>query len=132
MNNEVSYWNNVFSGKNDAKSKYDLWLNKYDQFLSMHKDIDIIDLGCGWGDDESYLLSRGYKVIACDFSIEAIKHIKQQYPEAKTIVLNMLERLPFSDESAFCIISDLSIHYFSYENTMRIISEISRVFSYVG
>jgi ubiquinone/menaquinone biosynthesis C-methylase UbiE len=127
VKNQVSEWNEIFLNCGDEKPKYDDWLNKFENALSSSKNKDIIDLGCGFGNDTLYLSERGYTVISCDYSIEALNRLDKFIKEPKKKLFNMLEGLPFEDNSASVLISDLSLHYFSWEDTKRIVNEISRV-----
>ncbi len=127
MNKQLLYWNNILKKVKLQKPEYDLWLNKYEDLLHESKDIPIIDLGCGWGADTLYLVEKGYDVIACDFSQEAIKRVRNFIPKARVKQFDMLDGLPFKDKEAKLVISDLSLHYFSLIDTNRIISEIKRV-----
>mgnify|MGYP000041994864 CR=1 FL=1 len=47
----------------------------------------ILDLGCGIGADTLYLLERGYNVLSCDFSVEALKSIENNIPNSKKFYL---------------------------------------------
>ena len=127
MDIQKEHWNNTYSKYVPEKPKYDLWLDKYSNIFETSKDRPIIDLGCGRGNDSLYLSERGYKVISCDISESAIKIVKELIPEVEAMVLNMMEALPFSDASTNIIIADLSLHYFYWKDTMRIVNEIKRV-----
>ncbi len=127
MKNQVDEWNKIFISCGDEKPKYDDWLDKFDDVLSLSKNKDIIDLGCGFGNDTLYLTERGYSVISCDYSIEALNRLDKFIKEPRKMLFNMLDGLPFGDNSAIVIISDLSLHYFSWEDTKRIVDDISRV-----
>ena len=72
MDGNKQYWNNIYESKKEKKPIYDLWLDKYKYILDKSKEKSIIDLGCGSGGDSLYLMERGYKVIACDYSEEAL------------------------------------------------------------
>ena len=121
------FWNNIYKSKKDKKLTYDLWLDKYTNILEEAKDQCIIDLGCGVGCDTLYLTERGYEVIACDCSEEALNIVNKFLPDVKTIQMDISKNLPFKDESIEVIIADLSLHYFNDETTKNIIKEIKRV-----
>ncbi len=127
MDNQLNEWNRIFLNWGTEKPKYDDWLDKYLDFLNESKDIPIIDLGCGFGNDTLYLTERGFQVISCDYSIEALNRLKSFIEKPETIFLNMLDGLPFKDNIACVLIADLSIHYFSWNDTNKIINDISRV-----
>lgn len=126
MNNK-QFWNDIFKTIKEKKPKYDLWLDEYTDILEKTKKQYIIDLGCGCGGDTLYLSERGYSVIACDCSEEALNIINKFLPEVKTIQMDISKTLPFEDESVEVIIADLSLHYFNDETTKNIITEIKRV-----
>ncbi|WDE96290.1 methyltransferase domain-containing protein [Lentisphaera profundi] len=51
----------------------------------------LISFGCGGGHDANYFSQEGYTVTALDFSSEAIKLAKNNYPDLKLIQKNILE-----------------------------------------
>ena len=87
----------------------------------------ILDLGCGIGADTLYLLERGYNVLSCDFSVEALKSIENNIPNSKTFYLDMMKKFPIDDKKYSLIIADLSLHYFNNETTIHIMKEIKRI-----
>lgn len=111
---------------------YDLWLDKHRSILEKSKDTPILDLGCGSGHDSLYLTERGYQVISCDKSEAAISKVRQAIPAGVAIIVDMLDGLPFEDKSFDIVIADLSLHYFKWEDTVRIVRDISRVLSNDG
>ncbi|TVY10121.1 methyltransferase domain-containing protein [Paenibacillus cremeus] len=124
---EAKFWNEHYEGIRTEQVRYDFWLEPFQEVLSSSNGIPILDLGCGAGNDTLYLTERGYQVISCDLSEEALKHASQLVPTAQTQQLNLLEPLPFSDDSAQVIISDLSLHYFAWADTEKVAAEIHRV-----
>jgi len=95
--------------------------------LEASSEVPIIDLGCGFGNDTLYLSERGYEVISCDYAIESLKIIEEFVPNPNTRLFNILDGLPFPDKSAKVVIADLSIHYFTWEDTNRVVRDIFRV-----
>ena len=106
---------------------YDLWLDEYKDILDKNKDNEILDLGCGIGADTLYLIERGYSVLSCDFSKEALKSIEDNIPNSKTMYLNMLEKFPIDNDTYSLIIADLSLQYFNNQDTIHIMNEIKRI-----
>ncbi len=127
MTTAKEHWNNAYGEYVAEKPKYDLWLDKHTDIIETSNEIPILDLGCGRGNNSLYLSERGYKVISCDISEAATKIVKEFVPEVEAIVLDMLEGLPFGEASARVILADLSLHYFCWEDTLRIVNEIKRV-----
>lgn len=127
MDNQLDEWNKLFLSYGTEKPKYDDWLDKYHDLLNESREIPIIDLGCGFGNDTFYLAERGYRVISCDYSIEALNRLKYFIEKPETRLFSMVEGLPFDNNVACVLIADLSIHYFSRNDTNKIINNISRV-----
>lgn len=87
MNNGfVKMWDN-WSKRRSSVHVYDLWLDEYKNILQENKDNEILDLGCGIGADTLYLLERGYNVLSCDFSVEALKSIENNIPNSEKFYL---------------------------------------------
>jgi ubiquinone/menaquinone biosynthesis C-methylase UbiE len=127
MNVQKNYWDKIYKSIWDRKIKYDLWLDKYENILIKSKDIPIIDLGCGFGNDTLYLKERGYDVISCDFSEEALQRLSNCIDNLTVKCFDLKEGLPFESNYAKIIISDLSLHYFAWNDTEKILKEIDRV-----
>lgn len=125
-NGYVEMWDN-WSKKRASRPVYDLWLEEYRNILIENKEEEILDLGCGIGADTLYLLERGYKVLSCDFSVNALRSIKKHIPNSKTMYLNMMKPFPLEDCSYNIIVADLSLHYFDNKTTMHIMKEIKRI-----
>jgi SAM-dependent methyltransferase len=125
---ELSNWNSIYNIKDEDKPPvYDDWLVKHMDLLEASRQTAVLDLGCGNGCDSLFLSERGFDVISCDWSEEALLRVQQHVPLADTRAVNLLEPLPFADNSAIVIIADLSLHYFSWETTIAIINELQRV-----
>ena len=127
MNNNIEYWNNVYTSIKNNEITYDLWLDKYMDILEKSKDTSIIDLGCGSGNDSVYLNERNYKVISCDYSTEALNIIKKNIKNSNIVEMDLTREFPFEDAMAEIIIADLSLHYFNDDTTKNILNEIKRV-----
>lgn len=119
-------WDN-WSKKRSSIPVYDLWLDEYKDILKKNKDNEILDLGCGIGADTLYLIERGYNVLSCDFSKEALKCVEDNIPNSKTMYLNMLEKFPIDNDTYSLIIADLSLQYFNNQDTIHIMNEIKRI-----
>ncbi|OPJ58458.1 class I SAM-dependent methyltransferase [Clostridium oryzae] len=132
MYHQKENWNKIYEEVIDIKPKYDLWLDKYQDILAKSKDTPIVDLGCGFGNDTLYLKERGYEVISCDFSEQALIRLVSFIKDLNTICFDMTDGLPFENDSTKVIISDLSLHYFSWDKTKEIIKEIKRVLADEG
>ena len=126
QNKSLEYWNKIFLNFDKKDIMTDNWLDTFKDKVQ-NVDTPIIDLGCGMGNNILYLINMNKKVIACDQSINAINNIKKIFKNVDTMCFNMLDDLPFKDNSCDLIIADLSLHYFKWKDTIKIINEIKRV-----
>lgn len=120
------YWDEIIKMKTSENIKYDGWLDKY--LLGKVSEITtIIELGCGWGDDTSFLDTLNCNLISCDVSSESVKFIRKYFPNIETRQFDLLEKFPFEDETADYIVADLCLHYFDDIELNRILLEIIRI-----
>ncbi len=125
----LEYWDAAHQRQGYARAdiKTDDWLEEFDDIIRKARG-PILDLGCGGGNDTLYLLKRGKQVRACDQSPTAIRRLRENFPEiGEALCVNMLDGLPYEDGAFEIVIADLCLHYFTGEDTRRIISEIRRI-----
>jgi SAM-dependent methyltransferase len=88
----------------------------------------ILELGCGTGADAVYFNKLGHEVIATDGSAKAISANSCRGNESlRFAVQDMREPFSFASGSFALVYARLSIHYFSDEETRRIVDEVHRV-----
>ena len=127
MNLAKAHWDAKHACYVRSEIQYDDWLRQFDEVIQ-RCTTPIIDLGCGSGNDTKYLIERGKQVVACDYSENAIKNIRKNFPEVTDAkCFDMTEGLPFPDRFTSLLIADLSLHYFSEHTTYAILEEIRRV-----
>lgn len=125
--NRKEYWSQWYEKNTRDSIIYDDWLDDFYEYIKAC-ETPIIDLGCGSGNDTKWLIEKGKKVIACDYSDKAIEKIKINFPEiARVECFDMKNGLPFKDNFTDIVIADLSLHYFGVEDTKNILNEIKRV-----
>ena len=123
----LEYWNELHKKYDRDSIEVDDWLWIFDKKIEEAK-YPIVDLGCGCGNNTKYLLEKGKKVIPCDGAINAIYNIRNNFPEVNdALCFDMLNYFPFASNSADLMIADLSLHYFTLEDTIKILKEIKRV-----
>jgi len=127
-----SYWNKIYMDIADKEIKYDLWLDKFKSIFNEYKGTEIVDLGCGTGNNCLYLSELGYSVVACDYSTEALKIVNKYLPKVKILEFDFTKDFPFENASVNIIIADLSLHYFSEKITKKILSNIRRILTKGG
>jgi SAM-dependent methyltransferase len=107
--------------------KNDPWLKKWLDLIKQRSlDGSVLELGCGSGWDTLELLSAGCKVIAVDSSTENLAECAKSVPQAYLVQLDISRSFPFVDHSIPAIVASLSLHYFSWNITMQIESELRR------
>ncbi len=121
----INLWDN-WSKKRKGYPAYDKWLDKYDEELKK-RNSEILDLGCGIGANTAYLLERGYTVLSCDISREALKNIEENIPNSKVLYLDMTKKISIPNNSYAIVLADLCLQYFCEEDTFHIVSEIKRI-----
>lgn len=101
----------------------DLWIEKYKTYLNSTGKC--LDLGCGIGQYSKQLIKYGYDVISADISDIALNKVKDF--NENVVKLDMRDKLPFQDNEFDLVFANLSIHYFSDEDTRKLMLEIKRI-----
>jgi SAM-dependent methyltransferase len=86
----------------------------------------VLELGCGSGRDTTTLDAAGSRIAAADISEMALRDCARRVPRAGLVRLDILRPLPFKDRSFPVVIASLSLHYFTWPMTIRIVEEIDR------
>ena len=102
----------------------DDWLERWLPFLD--PEGEILELGCGSGRDTKYLTDRGFTVTATDVSEEALTACARAVPGVTCLRVDVEQPLPFADESYPVIVASLCLHYFSWQQTVAVVSELRR------
>ncbi|MBR3043187.1 MAG: class I SAM-dependent methyltransferase [Oscillospiraceae bacterium] len=123
----LAYWEQIFAEHSEQRIQTDDWLDDFDSIIQACS-TPVLDLGCGFGNDTLTLMQKGKQVIACDQSENALSNLRSNLPDVyETSRVNMLEGLPFADDTFEIVIADLCLHYFNKADTLRILDEIQRV-----
>lgn len=101
----------------------DLWIDEYKTYLNLKGKC--LDLGCGIGQYSKQLIKYGYDVISSDISDIALNKVKSF--NENVVKLDMRDKLPFPDNEFDLVFANLSIHYFSDEDTRKLMLEINRI-----
>lgn len=132
MDTFSKYWDKKLP-ENKKQCSYSVWL---DDKLDLIKKCgpEILDLGCGNGEDTKFLLDLGFNVTSADFSnssINAISNIKGSHP----ILFDMSNKKDWeklADNSFGTVIANLSLHYFNSQTTKMILFNIKRILKSSG
>ena len=126
MSWDKDYWNACYSDpKRYDPSDSDGWLGKY----SFAPGSAVLDLGCGAGTNLPVLLSCGARVTAADLSPEAVRLVSEAFRNrlASVDCFDMQAGFPYPDGSFDTVVADLSLHYFSWEDTICVINGLRRI-----
>ena len=88
----------------------------------------ILELGCGTGHDAARLAGQGYSVTAIDLSEAAISQAQARYgSQARFLVADMTQRLPFPDGSFDAVMSNVAMHMFPDRVTRAVFAQVGRL-----
>ena len=103
----------------------DPWL---DRWLSLIKtrsgDRPVLEIGCGYGDDTSILANVGLQVIGFDLSAEAVAATRSRVPSAHVEQGDVRDQLPEEAINLGVALASLSLHYFTWDDTVSIVNRI--------
>ncbi len=126
----LTKWDDIFKLKVNEEIVTDDFLDRNIDYIK-NIDTKILDLGCGNGNISKRLKELGKKVIAVDSSNIALDIVKEKL-KVEVLNIDMRNKLPFKNEKFELVIADLSLHYFSEEDTFKILREIKRILKKSG
>lgn len=107
--------------------KNDPWLEKWlARLREKSAGGPLLELGCGRGWDTLDLLAAGCNVIAVDLSAENLAECAKSVPNINLLQMDIGKPFPFADHNLPVVVASLSLHYFSWEVTLQIASELKR------
>tara|TARA_B100000886_G_scaffold335220_1_gene291960 strand:- start:2136 stop:2714 length:579 start_codon:yes stop_codon:yes gene_type:complete len=122
---EDSYSSNQLQNKNQYPSEevIHFLMHKFSKSKDKSK-INILELGCGWGNNLKFLKDQGFSYVGVDFSESAIKHCKKYH---KNVYCCSIDQLPFKSDKFDIVLDRMAIQH----NPMNIIKktflEVKRV-----
>jgi SAM-dependent methyltransferase len=130
------YWDEYFRRLADRGDDLDWGGRWIEPFLGPLRAAEarlLLEVGCGTGNDAARLAEAGFDVTAVDLSPEAIARARRRYGSLATFgVADVAEPLPFADASFDAVLSNVSLHMFSWSVTPGVVAEIERVVRPVG
>lgn len=125
------YWNGYFRRVNEAGSDLDWqgrWTDPFLPLLRASEAKDVLELGCGTGNDAARLTREGLRVVATDLSTEAVAQARRKYAHVVDFrVVDMAAGLPFSDRSFDAVMANVAVHMFSDTVTRSVFDDVRRV-----
>ncbi len=131
-----SYWDGYFRVLREQGSDLDWggeWTKPFLPLLLSSQVRNVLELGCGTGNDAARLARAGFEVTALDLSGEAVEQARARYAQAANFLVgDMAERLPFADESFDAVMANAALHMFSDTVTRSIFGDVRRVLRPLG
>lgn len=86
----------------------------------------VLELGCDTGGDTAWLVERGFRVVAGDIALDALRQCARAAPSASLLQLDLRASLPLAGGRFGAIVASLCLHYFDWATTERAVAEIHR------
>jgi len=101
------------------------WLHRWLPLLRERAGASpILELGCGSGADTAILIDAGHSVIALDLSASEISKARNIAPSADFYCQDIRENFPATAQQLGAVIASLSLHYFSWHQTLILVENI--------
>jgi SAM-dependent methyltransferase len=101
----------------------DPWLERWLPIIaSKAGDLPILELGCGSGRDTQVLAGAGHRVVGLDLSASAVEEAAARVPNCEFHCQDV--RAPFPVQAANVVLASLSLHYFSWLETVALVGRI--------
>lgn len=92
----------------------------------------LLELGCGGRARDTAHLCSMASVVAVDLNAQALRNASHSVPAASYLCMDIGQPFPFVDGAFPVIVASLSLHYFSWEVTQRVVVELKRCLSFGG
>jgi SAM-dependent methyltransferase len=103
----------------------DPWLQQWLPSIRSHVGtLPILELGCGEGADTHTLLANGHQVIAIDLCATSIATAKIIAPTADYYCQDLRSNFPPQAVDLGVAIASLSLHYFTWAETLALVDRI--------
>jgi SAM-dependent methyltransferase len=127
----ATYWDGYFRRRRDAGTDLDWggrWTEPFLPLLRVSGSRDVLELGCGTGNDSARLAREGLRVVAADHSAEAIAQARAKYGDLVDFqVADMAAGLPFPAGSFDAVMANVAVHMFPDAVTRDIFGDVRRV-----
>jgi SAM-dependent methyltransferase len=128
---QKTYWDEYYSGLAERGSDLDWggrWTAPFLPLLRAAGARDVLELGCGTGNDAARLAREGFHVVATDLSTEAVAAARQKYGDLVDVrVVDMVAGLPFPEASFDAVMANVALHMFTDAVTRAVFADVRRV-----
>jgi SAM-dependent methyltransferase len=114
-------WDERYARSRQLSDNYEPWLGRWLALLEARQETPILNLGCRLGLDAQYLAARGYRVIAADYSWQALQTARHR---ARVVQLDHGRGLPFAHGAFQVIVANLSLHYLRWRRTRQVVASL--------
>jgi SAM-dependent methyltransferase len=128
---QETYWDRYYRGLGERDSDLDWggrWTAPFLPLLRAAGATDVLELGCGTGNDAARLAREGFQVIATDLSSEAVAAARRKYGDLVDVrVLDMAAGLPFPEAGFDAVMANVALHMFTDAVTRAVFADVRRV-----
>jgi len=132
----AAHWDQVFCAFRQRGEDLDWgeqWTGALAPILHTHHVQNLLDLGCGTGNDVLRLTQHGYTVAGLDHSREAVHQAATKAaPRTAFLVADMAAPLPLADACFDAVMSNVAMHFFDDARTRALFAEVRRVLRHKG
>lgn len=106
-------------------AKGDPWLERWLPLLAKRcGGRCLLELGCGGGRDTATLVAAGHRVIALELDPERVAKAQRANPTAEIHAGDVRNPFPLEGRIPGAVVASLSLHYFPWMETERIVERI--------
>ena len=103
----------------------DPWLERWLPLIRERAgENPVFEIGCGHGDDTVFLVRSGLQVVAFDLSRAAVAIARVRAPAATIRRGDVREPFPSAVQGVGVVLASLSLHYFSWKDTLAIVNRV--------
>jgi SAM-dependent methyltransferase len=132
LSEQTTYWDGFFRSVGERGVDLDWggsWTEPFIPLLRATRAQEVLELGCGTGNDAARLAAEGLRVVAVDLSPEAIKLARDKHTDTRLDfrVMDVAAGLPLPDASFDAVMANVSLHMFPDAITRAIFDDVRRV-----
>ena len=131
VDQQKAYWDRFYRGRGAKGADLDWrgrWTAPFLPLLAEAGATEVLELGCGTGNDAARLARAGLRVVATDLSTEAVAEAQRKYGDLVTAsVVDMAAGLPFPGAAFDAVMANVTLHMFTDAVTRAVFADIRRV-----
>lgn len=128
---QKTYWDEYYRRLGEQGSDLDWggrWTTPFLLLLRAAGARDVLELGCGTGNDAARLAREGFHVVATDLSTEAVAAARQKYGDLLDVrAVDMAAGLPFPEADFDAVMANVALHMFTDAVTRAVFADVRRV-----